>query len=191
MVTNEHGLCYWNMDTGREALAAGGGLQSSLVVARRPVRRPWRQLTLVSGCGSWFVVAPTVLGCCWSVMEAFGRISCFSRPPSRCSHLEIWTLPLPSFLSALVRYLGVACGVRRIFGTRAQLGSTVDTLSTRVLTNFSRCFWLQFSQCGSHVGILDIISPSLPFLGSLRRFLLLSAAGALDDEEFFIIEGSV
>ena len=27
--------------------------------------------------------------------------------------------------------------------------------------------------------------------GSLRRFLLLSAAGALDDEEFFIIEGSV
>ena len=38
---------------------------------------------------------------------------------------------------------------------------------------------------------LDIISPSLPLLGSLRRFLLLSAAGALDDEEFFIIEGSV
>ena len=26
---------------------------------------------------------------------------------------------------------------------------------------------------------------------SLRRFLLLSAAGALDDEELFIIEGSV
>ena len=28
-------------------------------------------------------------------------------------------------------------------------------------------------------------------IGSLRRFLLLSAAGALDDEEFFVIEGSV
>ena len=38
---------------------------------------------------------------------------------------------------------------------------------------------------------LDIISTSTSLLDSLRRFLLLSAAGALDDEEFFIIEGSV
>ena len=38
---------------------------------------------------------------------------------------------------------------------------------------------------------LDIISTSPPFVGSLRRFLLLSAVGALDDEEFFIIEGFV
>ena len=47
-------------------------------------------------CGSWFVVAQTVLGCCWSVVEAFGRISCSSWPLSRCSHLRIWTLPSPS-----------------------------------------------------------------------------------------------
>ena len=38
---------------------------------------------------------------------------------------------------------------------------------------------------------LDILSTSTSLLDSLRRFLLLSAAGALDDEEFFIIEGSV
>ena len=34
---------------------------------------------------------------------------------------------------------------------------------------------------------LDIISTSTSLLDSLRRFLLLSAAGALDDEEFFIL----
>ena len=85
----------------------------------------------------WFTLLPsgleqllvqTVLGC-QSVIEAFGRISssaCFS---SRFSHLEIWTLPSPSYLSVL-GCLGVACGVRRIFGTRALLGSTVVTCST-------------------------------------------------------------
>ena len=68
-----------------------------------------------------------------SVMEAFGRISSSTvLASSRWSHLEIWTsLRLPSFLSVLVG-LGVACSVRRIgfFGTRALLGSTVDTYST-------------------------------------------------------------
>ena len=38
---------------------------------------------------------------------------------------------------------------------------------------------------------LDIISTSSPFLAVFAFFSLLSAAGALDDEEFFIIEGSV
>ena len=38
---------------------------------------------------------------------------------------------------------------------------------------------------------LDIISPSAPFLAVCGGFLLLSTAGALDDEEFFIIDGSV
>ena len=38
---------------------------------------------------------------------------------------------------------------------------------------------------------VDIMSTSFPFLGSLWRFSLLSAAGALDDEEFFVIEGSM
>ena len=37
---------------------------------------------------------------------------------------------------------------------------------------------------------LDFISSSTPFLTVCGVFLLLSAVGALDDEEFFIVEGS-
>ena len=69
----------------------------------------------------WFTLLPsgleqllvqTVLGY-QSVMEAFGRISSSTCPSPRYSHLEIWTLPSPSYLSVL-RCLGVAFGVRCI-----------------------------------------------------------------------------
>ena len=55
----------------------------------------------------------------------------------------------------------------------------------------SRCYWLQFHSARLARLNLDIISTISPFLGSCGGFLLLSAAGALDDEEFFVIEGSV
>ena len=69
----------------------------------------------------WFTLLPSgleqllvqaVLGY-QSVMEAFGRISSSTCPSPRYSHLEIWTLPSPSFLS-VHRCLGVASGVRCI-----------------------------------------------------------------------------
>ena len=52
----------------------------------------------------------------WRLLEEFPLLRA-----SRCLHLEIWTLPSPSYLSVL-RCLGVACEVRRIFGTHALLG---------------------------------------------------------------------
>ena len=82
----------------------------------------------------------TVLGY-QSVMEAFGRISFLRASSSRCSHLVIWTLPSPSYLSVL-RCLGVACGVRHIL-THALLGSTVDILFTGGFGRISL-----FSTCG-------------------------------------------
>ena len=49
---------------------------------------------------------------------------------SRCSHLELWTLPSSVSFSPSGVFL-VACGVRRIgFGTRVLLGLTVDTCFT-------------------------------------------------------------
>ena len=69
----------------------------------------------------WFTLLPsgleqlleqTVLGYP-SVMEAFGRISSSPCPLPRYSHMEIWTLPLPSYLSVL-RCLSVASGARCI-----------------------------------------------------------------------------
>ena len=56
------------------------------------------------------LLVQTVLGYP-SVMEAFGRISSSTCPSPRFSHLEIWTLPSPLFLSVL-RCLGVASGAR-------------------------------------------------------------------------------
>ena len=55
-----------------------------------------------------YAVAGTAVGadCAWgslSVMEALGRISSSTLPASsRRSHLEIWTLPSPSYLSVLL-----------------------------------------------------------------------------------------
>ena len=60
-----------------------------------------------------------------SVMEAFGRISSSTCPSPRYSHLEIWTLPSPSYLSVLRCWVLPLEYV--VFGTRAFLGSTMDT----------------------------------------------------------------
>ena len=120
---------------------------------------------VVRGCVSWCVVVQTVLGSRLSVMEAFGRISCSTWPHRRCSHLDTWILPSPLYLSVLVLVYGLWSTAYGFFGTRALLGSTVDTCSTGGLgrifflrcgelgLNGSRCFWLQFLQRGSHVGI--------------------------------------
>ena len=78
-----------------------------------------------------------MLGCCWSLMEAFGRISCFTWPLSRCSHLGIWILPSPSFHSACPVFGCCLWSTPYGFsGTLALLGSTVDTC----LVNFSTCY---------------------------------------------------
>ena len=59
--------------------------------------------SLVAERQEWFWLVQTVPGSRLSVMEAFGRISSSSLPAlSRCSHLENWTLPSPSFLSVLL-----------------------------------------------------------------------------------------
>ena len=55
----------------------------------------------------------------------------------------------------------------------------------------SRCFGLQVRLARLARWNLDIISASSPCLGSCGGFLLLSAAGALDGEEFLVIEGSM
>ena len=152
-----------------------------------------------------------VRGCC--ALSAYGSFWMISSSAScRCSrysHLEIWTSrPLPSFLSALVRCLGVACGVRRIFGTGALLGSTVDTCSTGGFGRISlilRCGELEFqgvcfpfllkgevctvaasgcsfSQRGSHFDAGHYFQSSA--YDSLRQFSLRRAAflGALPPE---------
>ena len=80
-----------------------------------------------------------------SVMEAFGRIPSSTCPSSRYSHLEIWTSPSPSYLSVL-RCLGVPSGVRRIFGTRALHGSTVDTCFTGGYWRTSHIFSVRGTQ---------------------------------------------
>ena len=85
----------------------------------------------------WFTLLPSASSsrCCrlclaacqsWRLLEEFPLLRA-SAP--RYSHLEIWTSSSSSYLSVLW-CLGVASGVRRIFGTRALLGSTVDTCST-------------------------------------------------------------
>ena len=96
MILNELGLYCWNMDTGGEALADGGGLQSSLVVASRPVRRPWRQLAMVT----WlWVLGRGGVDCAWEPLVSCGgfwkNFLFYVAASSRCSHLEIWILPSP------------------------------------------------------------------------------------------------
>ena len=84
-----------------------------------------------------YAVAGAAVGadCAWgrlSVMEACGRISSSTLPPRRA--VRTWKSGLclrPRILQSFW-CMGVACGVRRIgfFGTRALLGSTVDTCFT-------------------------------------------------------------
>ena len=50
-------------------LAAGGGLPTSLVVARWPVRRPWRQLTMVTWL--WVLVRGGA-DCAWVLLVSYG-----------------------------------------------------------------------------------------------------------------------
>ena len=92
----------------------------------------------------WFTLLPsgleqllvqTVLGY-QSVMEAFGRISSSTCALPRCSHLEIWTLPSPSFRSVL-RCWGVASGVRRIRDACFAWFNSGYMFYERLLANFT------------------------------------------------------
>ena len=108
-------------------------------------RQEWCFLVSTSGLPSYPVLrASAGANCAWPPVSHGGlwKNFLFYVPLSRCSHLEIWTLPLPPHLSVL-RCLGVACGVRRIFGTRALLGSTVVTLFTGGFGRISHIFYVR------------------------------------------------
>ena len=109
----------------------------------------WEARVVLPGLLLWFTLLPsgleqllvqTVRGSRLSVMEAFGRISSSTLPPRRA--IRTWKFGLclrPRFFQSFW-CLGVACGVRRIFGTRALLGSTVDTCFTEGYWRTSRIF---------------------------------------------------
>ena len=152
----------------------------------------------------WFTLLPSgserplvqaVHGCCLSVLEASGRISCSTCCVSRCSHLEIWTLPSPSYPSVLLvygccllstSYLGrVRClGRQWIHVLREALDEFQHFLHCGELMKrsfsvrsewssvHSRCCWLQFLSARLARWNLDIASTSSPFLGSCGGFLL-------------------
>ena len=88
----------------------------------------WR---VFPGLPSYAVVgAAAGADCAWGrllVMEAFGRISSSTLPASsRCSHLEIWTSPSPSYLSVPLVF---EC---YLWSTSYCIrGSTVETCSSR------------------------------------------------------------
>ena len=72
-----------------------------------------REAKILSRLLLFFTLSPSGLeqpmvqavhGCCLSVLEASGRISCSTCCMSRCSYLEIWTLPSPSYLSVILVY---------------------------------------------------------------------------------------
>ena len=125
--------------------------------------------------------------------------------------MESWTsLPCPRIFQ-FFWCLGVACGVRRIRDACAAWFNSGYMLYVRLWTNFSifyvavnlkpEAVLLQvctvvasggsFSQRGLHIETWTLFLRVLHFLAVCGVFLLLSAAGALDDEEFFVIEGSV
>ena len=153
-------------------------------------------------------------------MEAFEESPlprCLPRRAVRTWKTGHFSFALESFRPSGVWVLPV--GVRRIgfFGTRAVLGTTVDTCSTggfgrissfsalwrtRILRRLAsirfewksvlcRCFWLQFPSARFARWNLDIISTSPSFLGSFRRFFSAQCSWGLDGEEFFVIEGSI
>ena len=119
------------------SMVAQHGVRRLLLVAER---QEWCFLVFSYGLPSYPVLrAAAGADCAWPPVShgGFWKNFLFHVPLSRCSHLEFWTLPLPSYLSVL-RCLGVACGVRRIFGTCALLGSTVVTLFCgRLWANFT------------------------------------------------------
>ena len=116
-------------------LAGGGEMASTSTLATTDFGN------VVVGPGSWW---QTLLGCCWSVMETFGRISCFTWPLSRCSHLRIWTLPSPSVHAACLVFGCCLWSTAYGFsGTLALLGSTVDTCLREALVNFQ--YFLRWS----------------------------------------------
>ena len=83
----------------------------------------------------------------WRLMEEFPLLRCLPRRGVRSLKSGHFYFCLRIFQS-LFWCMGVACGVQRIgcFGTRALLGSTVDTCSSKALeefTYFLRCSELE------------------------------------------------
>ena len=94
------------------SLVAQHGVRLLLLVA---AKQEWCFLVCSSGSTSY----PVAWSSCWCRLclatrpswRLFGRFSSSTCPSPRYSHLEIWTLPSPLYLSVL-RCLGVAFGAR-------------------------------------------------------------------------------
>ena len=77
MIMTDQGPLFWNKDTGREALAGGGGLLSSLVVARWPLFRSWRLgcLTVAVSADFWWSPRGALFSVASSCSPSTGRFS--------------------------------------------------------------------------------------------------------------------
>ena len=132
MFMNEHGLYYWNMDIGEKRWQ----LESSLVVARWPVRRPWRQLTMVTW---WWVLVRGGADCAWVLLVSYGGFwKNFLFYVAAVALFAPGNLDLPSPLLSFVLVYGCCLWSTSYWfsGTLALLGSTVDTCLRDALVNF-------------------------------------------------------
>ena len=153
---------------GGEALADGGEPHASLVVARWPVRRPWRQLTM--GLGAWW--CRLYLGAVYQLWRLLEK-----NPVLRGRFVALFALGNLDITFALVVFVLVnGCCLWStaygFFGTRAlRLWSNFSILHVEVNSNpeasrsvHSRCFWLQFLQRGSHVETWTLFLQVLHFV---------------------------
>ena len=113
------------------------GVRLLLLVAEK---QEWCFLVCSSGSPSY----PVAWSSCWCRLclatspswRLFGRISSSACLSPRYSHLEIWTLPSPSYLSVL-RCLGVASGVRCIRDACFAWFNSGYMFYERLLANFT------------------------------------------------------
>ena len=96
-------------------LANGGGLQSSLVVARWPVCRPWRWLRDCGSCRRGFLTVSVGAGFWWSPRGALFSVA-----------LELLAVHW------YVRLLWLYGGLTEGYSSVSELGSTVDACSATV-----------------------------------------------------------
>ena len=133
----------------RTSILAGRGETASTSTLATTDDGPWLWVLVRGGADSAWVLLVSYGGF-WKNFLFFVAAS------SRGSHLEIWMLPSTLYLSVFVLVNGCCLWSTAygFFGTRALLGSTVDTRLREVLDTFQhflRCGELQFSQRVSHV----------------------------------------
>ena len=188
------------------------GVRLLLFVAER---QEWCSLVCSSGLPSYTVgseqpLVQAVHGCCLSVLEASGRITCSACCVSRCLHFA-----LVSF--SPFRCLGVACGVRRNRDACAAWFDSGFFFYGRLRTNFSIFHGavnsnpeavllhpVSVEKCaqsmllvavslsrGSHVGIWTLFLRVLHVLAVAAVFCCPVQLGPSMMREFCVIEGSV